>query len=162
MSRFESLETGPLHRFSAWPVTAVPRHAAGVYTVWEHEGRLIYVGMAGRAADASTVARWESHSVRPRGLWERLNSHASGRRSGDQFNVYVADRLVLPTLARAQVTAIADAALSFDALVRDYIRDHLGFRFTVTSTGGEALEIERTIRGGALQAGPPFLNPASR
>jgi hypothetical protein len=92
----------------------------------------------------------------------RLNSHASGRRSGDQFNVYVADRLVLPSIPQAQVAAIADAFLSFDGLVRDYIREHLGFRCSVTSTGAEALEVERTIRAGALQAGPPFLNPASR
>lgn len=100
MSRFQDLELGLFYRFSEWPVAAVPRHAAGVYTVWESDGRLTYVGMAGRAADANTVARWESHSARPRGLWGRLNSHASGRRSGDQFNVYVADRLVLPSITQ--------------------------------------------------------------
>jgi hypothetical protein len=32
--------------------------------------------------------------------------HASGRRSGDRFCVYVADRLVLPTLSQEDITAI--------------------------------------------------------
>ena len=33
-------------------------------------------------------------------LWTRLGSHASGRRSGDQFNVYICDRFVVPALTR--------------------------------------------------------------
>jgi hypothetical protein len=34
----------------------------------------------------------------PKGLWTRLNSHASGRRAGDQFNVYICDRFIVPVL----------------------------------------------------------------
>jgi hypothetical protein len=30
-----------------------------------------------------------------KGLWTRLNAHASGRRSGDQFCVYIGDRQVV-------------------------------------------------------------------
>jgi hypothetical protein len=51
-------------------------------------------GMSGRGIAADTVRR-----NTPQGLYTRLQSHASGRRSGDQFCVYVADGLVLPSLS---------------------------------------------------------------
>ena len=41
----------------------------------------------------------------------RLASHASGRRSGDQFLIYVCDRLVLPRLGN-RIGEIAGGALS--------------------------------------------------
>ena len=49
-------------------------------------------------------------------LATRLRSHASGRRSGDQFCVYVADHYVMPELTREQITAIRDGELSMDEL----------------------------------------------
>jgi hypothetical protein len=68
---------------------------AGVYTIWDNDGRFIYDGMSGRGITAETVRRNS-----PLGIYTRLHSHASGRRSADQFCVYVADRLVLPTLSQ--------------------------------------------------------------
>ena len=85
----DALEHGELFWFGDWPVVAVPRSGAIVYTVWNRSGQFIYVGMAGRG---------ETSAARGSGPFGRLNSHASGRRSGDQFCVYVCDRLVLPTL----------------------------------------------------------------
>ena len=125
MRHLDALERGPLFAFGDWPVEDVPRHAAGVYTIWDDGGRFVYVGMAGRGADPDTVRRWKADGTRPRGLRDRLNSHASGRRSGDQFCIYVADRLVLPQLSADQVKQIGGGDLSLDALVRDYIREHL-------------------------------------
>jgi len=66
-----------------------------------------------------------------RGLRDRLRSHASGRRSGDQFCIYVADRLVLSVLTSEERTAIGSGVRSFDALVRAYIHEHLAYRFVV-------------------------------
>ena len=63
---------GPLHRFSDWPNLEVPRVAAGVYTVWLPDGTLLYVGMSGRGL------RLDADDLKRRGLWTRLNSHASG------------------------------------------------------------------------------------
>ena len=37
-----------------------------------------------------------------KGLWTRLNSHAIGRSSGDQFCVYACDRFVVPHLSDHQ------------------------------------------------------------
>lgn len=74
-----ALETGPCHRFSDWPDQSVPKVAAGVYTVWEH-GRFIYVGMAGRGLAPEDIDA-PDEPTKTKGLCNRLDSHASGRRS---------------------------------------------------------------------------------
>ena len=88
------LRDGPLNRVGDWHNPAVPNGRIGVYTVWRGD-QLIYVGMAGRAlgpgADAGRPA-----AAKLTGLRRRLASHASGRRSGNQFCIYVFGRLVLP------------------------------------------------------------------
>ncbi len=151
----ENLETGSLYLFRDWPVAAVPR-AAGVYTIWEADA-LMYVGMAGARRTEAEIA--ERATTKRVGLADRLTSHARGWRSGDQFAVYVCDRLVLPTLSREQIEAVAAGARSLDVLTRDYIRAHLGFRFIATEDGTSATALERRARGGELRAGKPRLNP---
>src|SRR4051812_40698276 len=90
-----ALRDGPLHPFSNFhDVEQLPRTGAGVYTIWDEEGTLVYVGIAGR-------------NLVGKGLHGRLKSHYQGRRSGDQFCVYVSDRYVLATLTTAQRAAIA-------------------------------------------------------
>ena len=91
----QELEAGPLYRFQDWPNDQVPKRAAGVYTVWDGD-RLLYVGMSGRAMTAEDLEVSPNGRVVAKGLWTRLNAHASGRRSGDQFCVYVCDRFVVP------------------------------------------------------------------
>jgi hypothetical protein len=91
------LETGLLHRFRDWPNDQVPKRAAGVYTVWDGD-RLVYVGMSGRAMTADDLEVSPGGRAVPKGLRMRLNAHASGRRSGDQFCVYICDRFVVPAL----------------------------------------------------------------
>ena len=148
---FAALEHGPLHRFADWPNRELPQVAAGVYTIWR-EASLIYAGHAGRAVAGAR----EGHRT---GLADRLHHHASGRRSGDQFCVYVCDRLVLQTLRPADLAAVAAGALLLDDYVHVYVRDHLTYRETVTPTVAEARAVEDAVRGGALTVGAPFLNP---
>src|SRR5262245_39954640 len=88
------LRHGTAYSFADWPNPSVPAFGAGVYTIWHNYGRVIYVGMSGRGITAETIRR-----NTPQGIYTRLRSHAHGRRSGDQFCVYVADRFVLPTLS---------------------------------------------------------------
>jgi len=89
------LSRGPVYLFADWPNVAVSTFGAGVYTIWHSDGRFVYVGMSGRGITTETSRR-----NTPQGIYTRLQSHASGRRSGDQFCVYVADRLVLPALSQ--------------------------------------------------------------
>jgi hypothetical protein len=144
----DDLEEGPLHWFADWPIMAVPRTGAIVYTVWDRESRFLYVGMAGRGEQAA----------RGSGPFGRLASHASGRRSGDQFCIYVADRLVLSALHN-RLTDIADGSLLLDHETRAFIQTNLGFRFVMVENGRAALELERQVQRGALKAGRPLLNP---
>ena len=157
MTKIDELKSGVLHPFATWPHSVIPTATAGVYSIWNNDGTLVYVGMSGRGMSNEHLV--ESQSVgRKRGLYTRLNSHASGARSGDQFCVYVADRLVLPTLTREQIKAISERAIAFDHLVRDYIHANLSYRFAITHDGEEAINLEREARSGALGCSP-FLNP---
>jgi len=88
-----------------------------------------------------------------------LNSHASGRRSGDQFNIYVCDRFIVPVLTPDQQRDIGYGRLFLDQLTRSYIREHLTYRFQICADGRAALAAERALRAGSLPAGRPFLNP---
>ena len=147
---------GPLFLFDEWPTGDVPAVTAGVYTIFEGSS-FLYVGMSGRAATAPEISEAAQRGKR-KFLWVRLNAHASGRRSGDQFCVYVADRLVLPILSADDRTAIAAGDRSFDSFVRSYVRSHLSFRWLATIDGAQALEIEDEVRRG--HHGPqPVLNP---
>lgn len=142
-----SLAAGPVYWFSDWPIAAVPGTGSAVYTIWDRDGSFVYVGMSGRSATATG-----------RGLWGRLNSHASGRRSGDQFCIYVCDKLVLHGLHN-RLAEVSSGHLSLDAATRDYIRERLGFRFLAVPGPQEAFQLERRIQRGELEPGRPLLNP---
>src|SRR5262245_8891392 len=148
------LATGPAYSFADWPNPLVPTFGAGVYTVWHGDGRLIYVGMSGRGMTAETIRR-----NTPQGIHTRLRSHASGRRSGDQFCVYVADRLVLPALSQDDIAAIASGRHQMDAFVRRYIHENLSYRFVMLLDGVAAYEVEAAIKNGEWEHGRPLLNP---
>ena len=74
----DELAAGPLFRFADWPGPQVPRRAAGVYTVWRDDV-LLYAGMSGRGAQREDFVAPPVGPATARGLWTRLNSHASGR-----------------------------------------------------------------------------------
>lgn len=118
-----TLFDGPILWFADWPHHAVPRTGSLVYTVWRRDGAFLYVGMAGRSLTRSPASK---------GPYGRLESHASGMRSGDQFCIYVCDRLVLPRLGN-RLADIAEGAVSLDRETRSYIRDELGFRWLASA-----------------------------
>jgi len=158
-NQIEQLKSGPLHHFSDWPNRDLPRAAAGVYSIWNKDSQFIYVGMAGRGKSAADILA-ASQTGKITGLYQRLNSHASGMRSGDQFCVYVQDLLLLKNLSEDDVDKIATRQLTLDRLVRDYVRNNLSYRFIITANGEDALEIESMIINGAL-GDHPILNPPS-
>jgi len=133
----DGLVNGPDFRFASWPNDRVPRRAAGVYTIWR-EQEFLYVGMSGRGAKAEDFVTGQGHEDQAKGLWTRLSSHASGRRSGDQFNVYICDRFVVPSLTPRQQQDIGEGRLLLDQMTRDFIRGHLSYRFMIYPSGAEA------------------------
>jgi hypothetical protein len=145
-----ALWLGPMHWFSDWPVGEVPQAGSLVYTIWDRDGLFVYVGISGRS---------QGQSSRSKGPLGRLASHASGRRSGDQFLIYVCDRLVLPRLGN-RIPEIADGALSLDAETKAYVRANLGFRWLAVDGPGSAFALERSLQAGDYDPpGSPLLNP---
>jgi hypothetical protein len=140
---------GPVSWFEHWPDRSVPRSGSAVYTIWDRQGRFIYAGMSGRSSSVAAGSR---------GPYGRLNSHASGRRSGDQFCIYVCDRLVLPMLHN-RIADIASGELSLDAETKLFIRRELGFRVMQAGSPAEAFQVEKLICTGGTDAGRPLLNP---
>ena len=145
-----ALWQGPVHWFSDWPVGEVPQAGSLVYTIWDRDGRFVYVGISGRSV---------TQSARAKGPLGRLASHASGRRSGDQFLIYVCDRLVLPRLGN-RIADVADGTLSLDRETKAYVRSNLGFRWLAVAEPMAAFALERALQAGEHNPpGPPVLNP---
>lgn len=153
----EALEHGVLCRFSDWPNTDIPDVAAGLYSIWrQHE--FIYIGMSGRGLTSEEIQQKRQDGHRRKALFSRLNSHASGRRSGDQFNLYICDRYVIPSLDKTQIESIAKGQILLDRLTRDYIRKNLQYRYVLVNDGSEALALEDYIRASGLSGLKPELN----
>ena len=148
---------GPVYSFKDWPNPKVPDVAAGVYTVWRGD-EFIYVGMSGRGLTADDILRGRNERGSRKGLYSRLESHASGRRSGDQFCVYVCDRFVVPNLSRDEMKRLAAGGQLLDGLTKLFVRESFRYRFAETEDGETALRIEKMVRDGALGR-KPMLNP---
>ena len=162
----------PSHSFAARRTAEIePR--PGIYTVWSQKPNgggenFVYVGMAGRgvlAPNAADVADTEDpDEPKPKGkkgLLGRLHAHASGRRSGDQFCVYVCDYFVVPELTPDQQKKIGHGETFLDDLTQEYIQKHFTYRFIYLPDGKTAEALERKLRRGDFlpELGKPFLNP---
>ena len=137
--------------FREWPNPNVPAVAAGVYVVWSGE-QLIYAGMSGRGIE-------KQQHKKKYGLVTRLESHAKGRLSGDQFNVYVANRFVVPSLTAEQQSQMSTGLLTLDVLTRQYIHIFSINTCSIVDQSKEAFAIERLCQAGYIFNQKPYLNP---
>ena len=87
--------------------------------------------MAGAALNEKRIATKHKRGKKS-GLFDRLGSHASGYRSGDRFNIYIADLYVMPNLTEAQIAKISEGQLSFDSLIREFIRMNMSYQYIIT------------------------------
>ena len=143
----------PRYKFADWPNPAVPNCTAGVYLVWEGE-TFVYAGMSGRGFDPDVAAKRTRY-----GLVTRLASHAAGRLSGDQFCVYVANRLVIPSLMPDHLQKFACGELTLDQLTRAYIHSRFEYQFAACPSGEEAFRLEKALLRGEILGVRPQLNP---
>jgi hypothetical protein len=139
--------------FRDWPNSAVPKIACGVYCIWDSKEKFIYVGMSGREISKMKDIK------RPYGLYTRLSSHASGRLSGDQFCVYVANRIIVPIISKEDKLNFESGKLTLDILTKKYIRENLKYKFIVLKSETEVYELERFIQKDGIKNKKPFLNP---
>ena len=89
--QLEILEHGTPCSFSDWPNSDIPDIAVELYSVWRQR-EFIYVGMSGRGLIAADIQKGRNDGHKRKVLFSRLNSPACGRRSSDQFSLYICDR----------------------------------------------------------------------
>ena len=100
-----------------------------------------------------------SNSKKKYGLVTRLASHASGRLSGDQFCVYVANRLVIPDLKQVDLEAFRGGNQTLDALTKKYIHQNFEYQYCLLESSQEAYSLEAQCRRGDVFGTVPLLNP---
>jgi predicted GIY-YIG superfamily endonuclease len=122
------LNRQPVHAFADWPNREIPKGKPGVYLIY-HGTKWIYIGMSFK------------------NLQSRLNQHASGRRSGDQFCVYLGDRLVMPKLGIDQMKDLFSGELSLDHEIKKFVRSQLSYRYLLVKDDPTA----RTLEAHGLQ-----------
>jgi hypothetical protein len=154
----EQLSESEAHRFSNWPNRSIPPIAAGVYAVYDSSDKFLYVGMAGASLSPPRTKELSQIPGRKSGLYDRLNSHASGYRSGDRFNIYICDLFVLETLTKAQIENITNRRISLDSLNKDYIRKELSYRYILTEYN-VVRKLEDYIQRNGLNRVLPTINP---
>jgi len=150
---------GSAFPYSDWPNPNVPHVAAGLYTIW-HGQEFIYVGMSGRGLAEADIAQKRVAGEKKKALFSRLESHASGRRSGDQFCLYICDHFVVPELTSTELNQVRDGSISLDERTKRFIRAQLHYRFVEVSTGQIALKVEAHLKRVGVNGNKPRLNPA--
>ena len=148
----ENLKNCPKLYFSDRNSLNIENVRTGVYCIWDNNDKFLYAGMSGREYSKKIG------STKPYGLVVRLRSHASGRLSGDQFCVYVANRLVIPHLTPEEFPHFSAGTIRLDHKVKQYIHDNLCFKFTYTLDEKESYKLEDYIRTYGIDGEKPFLN----
>ena len=134
-------------------IDLIPSPGSIIYTVWHDHLGFIYVGIGG-------VGRTALTPLANRNPRSRIKEHSSGRRSGDQFCVYVHDFFIIPELVKSGSFSPAKGAL--DRLTKEYIHTHLSYRYLVFQTDDSAKivrELEAIVQRGVPGFGRPMLNP---
>ena len=146
LSALFSTSTRPLS-FSEDPRQYIPNKGSIIYSVWDKEEKFIYIGISGL-----------QKSLEKRSPLSRMISHASGRRSGDQFCIYIHDFYVIPKLIEKGEYTPSIGVL--DKLTKDFIQSNLSYRFVGFETDNSdeiVRSLENQIKSGAFGFSP-FLN----
>lgn len=145
-SLFDSQQ--PLLPFNKNSIKEIPEFGSILYAVFLDKTEFIYIGIGGLAGK----------NVRSRNPRSRIRQHTQGRRSGDQFCIYIQDFYVIPDLILSDYTPRKG---HLDELVRDFIQSRLSFRFVVFQTDDSdqiVRRLEREIQSGQHQNQLPTIN----
>ena len=144
-------EKYPTIKFSENLKDHIPSYGSIVYTIWNNKEEFIYVGIGGIGQSPNTP-------LEKRNPRSRIKQHQDGRRSGDQFNVYVHDFFVIPEIVNSGKYEPSKGDL--DKLTKKYIHENLSYRFCCFQTEDSiqvVREIETKIKNGHFGM-KPFLN----
>ena len=138
----------PLRQFTTSNVTDIPSWGSIIYTVFLDQSEYIYVGIGGLAGK----------TAKDRNPRSRILQHSQGRRSGDQFCIYVQDFYVIPELIGSKYTPKKGY---LDQLTKDFIQSRLSYRYLVVQTEDSdqvVRRLERELQRDQHGHGVPLLN----
>ena len=130
--------------FSKDPRRHIPNKGSIIYSVCDKDEKFIYIGISGL-----------QKSLEKRSPLSRMISHASGRRSGDQFCIYIHDFYVIPKLIEKGEYSPSIGVL--DKLTKDFVQSNLSYRFIEFETDDSdeiVRRLENQIKSGALGLKP--------
>ena len=140
-------------KFKNWPQKNFPAVAAGIYLIWDGQ-TLLYVSTAGKDLDKALRSGKNKF-----GLITRLNSHASGRATGDQFCSLLSNRIVIPSLKSSELIKFREGSITLDQMTKKYIRTNIEYQYLLVENFQDAIDLEGYCRSGTIFGTKPLLNP---
>lgn len=137
-----------LRPFTTSNISHIPEYGSIIYTVFLDQKEFIYVGIGGLSGK----------SVKERNPRSRIIQHAQGRRSGDQFCIYIQDFYVIPTIINKSYEPKKGY---LDTLTKEFIQSRLTYRYLVDQTDDSdkvVRRLEREIQNNDHGHGVPKLN----
>ena len=141
-------ESVELQEFSTKNIDHIPTYGSIIYTVFLDRSEFIYVGIGGLSGK----------SVKERNPRSRIIQHAQGRRSGDQFCIYIQDFYVIPSIINNEYTPKKGF---LDTLTKEFIQSRLTYRYLVLQTEDSdkiVRRLERELQNNEYGFGVPKLN----
>ena len=141
-------ESVELQEFSTKNIDHIPTYGSIIYTVFLDRSEFIYVGIGGLSGK----------SVKDRNPRSRIIQHAQGRRSGDQFCIYIQDFYVIPSIINNEYTPKKGY---LDTLTKEFIQTRLTYRYLVLQTEDSdkiVRRLERELQSDVHGFGSPKLN----
>jgi hypothetical protein len=142
----------PLRQFTTGNVSDIPSWGSIIYTVFLDSTEFIYVGIGGQAGK----------TAQDRNPRSRIMQHSQGRRSGDQFCIYVQDFYVIPELVGSKYTPKKGY---LDQLTKEFILSRLTYRYLVVQSEDSdqvVRQLERALQRDHHGYGNPRLNGVMR
>ena len=141
----------PLRPYTTSNVSDIPSWGSIIYTVFLDKTEYIYVGIGGLSGK----------SVTERNPRSRIIQHSQGRRSGDQFCIYIQDFFVIPQLIGKDYTPKKGY---IDMLTKEFIQKRLSYRYLVVQSDDSdkiVRRLERELQNNVHGFGVPKLNGTS-
>jgi len=134
--------------FTTSNINHIPEFGSILYTVFLDRKEFIYVGIGGLSGK----------SVKERNPRSRIIQHSQGRRSGDQFCIYIQDFYVIPYIIDKPYEPKKGY---LDTLTKDFIQSRLTYRYLVIQSDDSdkvVRRLERELQSNQHGHGVPKLN----
>lgn len=134
--------------FTTSNIKNIPEYGSILYTVFLDSKEFIYVGIGGLSGK----------SVKERNPRSRIIQHSQGRRSGDQFCIYIQDFYVIPSIINKTYEPMKGY---LDTLTKEFIQSRLTYRYLVVQTDDSdkvVRRLERELQSNQHGHGVPKLN----